>query len=344
MPVSRGPISLSELAEKIGATCNGDSSLLIESIATLELAGGRDVSFFSNRRYKSQLQDTSAAAVILAADDVDACPVVSLVVDNPYLGYMRAATALAPVVEPLRGVHPAACVDESAVIHPSAWIGPSAVVEADARIGANTQIGPNSVIGRESCLGEQCVLSASVTVCHGVTIGNRARIHPGVVIGSDGFGIANDEGVWHKVPQLGGVRIGDDVEIGANTSVDRGALDDTVISNGVKLDNQIQVAHNVRIGEHTAIAGCVGIAGSTQIGARCTIGGAVSIGGHLEIVDDVHVTGASVVASSIKKPGLYSSGMMVQDNRSWRRTHARLRQLDDLWKRVRNLEGRGSGH
>jgi UDP-3-O-[3-hydroxymyristoyl] glucosamine N-acyltransferase len=334
------PLSLGDLAAQIGATCDGDLSLIINRISTLELAGPGDVSFFSNRRYKSQLGNTAAAAVILAAKDADLCAVSTLVVDNPYLGYMRAATVLSPPVVHNSGVHRSALVDDTASVHATAWIGPNVVIEANVLIGANTHIGPNCIVGRASRVGENCRLVANVTLCHAVAIGDRACIHPGVVIGADGFGIANDGGVWHKVPQLGAVRIGNDVEVGANTSIDRGALDDTVIANGVKLDNQVQVAHNVHIGEHTAIAGCVGIAGSTHIGARCTIGGAVAIGGHLEIVDDVHVTGASVVASSIKEAGLYSSGMMVQDNRSWRRTHARIRQLDDMWKKLRGLEDR----
>ena len=332
------PLTLAELAERIGAVLNGDGSQCVERVSTLERAGTDDVSFFSNRRYKKQLQSTRAAAVIVAPADADACPAATLVVDNPYVGYMRAATLLAPAIQQPSGAHASAIVDPGADVAASAWLGPNTVVEADAQIGANCFVGPNCVIGRNARLGEHCHLVANITLCHGVTVGDRVHLHPGVVIGSDGFGIANDDGVWRKVPQLGSVSIGNDVEIGANTSIDRGALDDTEIADGVKLDNQIQVAHNVRIGVHTAIAGCVGIAGSTRIGARCTIGGAVSIGGHLEIVDDVHITGASVVASSVRSPGVYSSGMMVQDNRSWRRTHARLRQLDEMWKKLRALE------
>ena len=332
------PLSLGELAAQIGATCVGDTSVAIHRISTLERAGSGEVSFFSNRRYKSQLLETRADAVILALEDADLCPVSTLVVDNPYLGYMRAATILSPPVAHVVGVHASALIDETARVHASASIGPNVVIECNTTIGANTRVGPNCVVGRGSQVGADCTLAANVTLCHEVSVGDRVQMHPGVVIGADGFGIANDGGVWHKVPQLGAVSIGNDVEIGANTSIDRGALDDTVVENGVKLDNQVQVGHNVRIGEHTAVAGCVGIAGSTQIGARCTIGGAVAIGGHLDIVDDVHITGASVVASSIKQPGLYSSGMMVQDNHSWRRTHARLRQLDDMWKKLRGLE------
>ncbi len=336
-------LTLGELAQTINARLNGDSEHCVDSISTLERAGEREVSFFSNRRYKDQLQHIRAAAVILAEADIEQCPVATLVVDNPYVGYMQAATLLAPKRVPRQGVHGSACVADDAQVDETAWVGPNAVVETGARIGARCFIGPNCVVGEGVVLGANCSLSANVTLCEGVKLGERAVLHPGVVVGSDGFGIANDNGVWRKVPQLGAVSIGDDVEIGANTSIDRGALDDTVIADGVKLDNQIQIAHNVRIGEHTAIAGCVGIAGSTRIGARCTIGGAVSIGGHLDIVDDVHITGASVVASSIKISGLYSSGMMVQDNRSWRRTHARLRHLDDMWKRIRRLEEGDSG-
>jgi UDP-3-O-[3-hydroxymyristoyl] glucosamine N-acyltransferase len=189
-------------------------------------------------------------------------------------------------------------------------------------------------------IGDDTRLVANVTLCHGVRIGERVLIHPGAVIGADGFGLANDGGVWVKVPQLGGVRIGDDVEIGANTTIDRGALDDTVIERGVKLDNQIQIGHNVHVGEHTAIAGCVGIAGSTRIGKRCTIGGAARINGHLELADDVHVTGATLVPKSITEPGVYSSGMVAQGNKEWRRTMARINQLDEMARRLKALERR----
>jgi UDP-3-O-[3-hydroxymyristoyl] glucosamine N-acyltransferase len=214
------------------------------------------------------------------------------------------------------------------------------VVEEQARVGARSHIGPGCVISRGATIGDDCTLKANVTICHDVRIGDRALLHPGVVVGADGFGIANDGGVWVKVPQLGVVVIGDDVEIGANTTIDRGALADTVIEEGVKLDNLIQIGHNVRIGAHTAIAAGVAIGGSATIGKRCTIGGAASIAGHLEIADDVHLTATSAVPKSISEPGLYSSGMPIQDNRTWRRNVVRMRQLDEMAKRLKGLEKR----
>jgi UDP-3-O-[3-hydroxymyristoyl] glucosamine N-acyltransferase len=260
------------------------------------------------------------------------------VVSNPYLGYARVAAMLAPEQPACHGIHSTAYVSEGATVDASAYIGPHAVVEDDASVGARSHIGPGCIIGRGATIGADCLLRANVTICHGVRVGDRALMHPGVVIGADGFGIANDGGVWVKVPQLGAVTIADDVEIGANTTIDRGALADTVIEQGVKLDNLIQIGHNVRIGAHTAIAAGVAIGGSATIGKRCTIGGASSIAGHLEIADDVHLTATSSVPNSITEPGIYSSGMPIQDNRSWRRNVARLRQLDDMARRLRRLE------
>lgn len=331
-------LSLGKLADHLGAELHGDREHLIYRVATLEHAQAGDVSFFSNRRYKKFLQSTTASAVILAPGDLSACPVAALVVENPYLGYAMTAAVLNPVPAPDQGVHSSASVSAGAHVHPSAWVGPRAVIEHGVRIHEHAYIGPGCVIGTDSEVGARSRLVAGVILYHGVRLGKRALIHAGVVIGADGFGIANDDGVWVKVPQLGGVQVGDDVEIGANTTIDRGALEDTVIEVGVKLDNQIQIGHNVHIGAHTAIAGCVAIAGSARIGKRCTIGGSVSIGGHLEIADDVHLTGGTLVPKSIKAPGLYSSGMMAQDNRSWRRTHARLNQLDEMARRLKAVE------
>jgi len=331
-------LSLGELADRLGAELVGDPAGSIERVATLERAGPGAVSFFSNRRYRKQLSGTRASAVILAREYLSSCPVDALVTDNPYLGYARAAAILNPEPEPQPGVHPRAWVSERARVDPGAWVGPNAVVEAQAEIGAGVFVGPCCVVGERARVGAGSRLYASVTLRHDVRVGERARLHPGVVIGADGFGIANDGGAWVKVPQLGSVRIGDDVEIGANSTVDRGALEDTVIEDGVKLDNQVQIAHNVHIGANTAVAGCVGIAGSAKIGRRCTIGGASAINGHIEIADDVHLTGATHVHNSIEKPGVYSSGMLLQDNRSWRRTLARLRKLDDMARRLRALE------
>ena len=329
---------LGELAERLGAGLRGDPDILIERVAALDAAGPRDVTFLSNRRYRPYLKDTRAGAVILPSRFADACPVPALVLDNPYLGYARAAALLSPPPEAAPGVAASAVVDPSAEVAWDASIGAHCVVEAGASVGAGSSLGPGSFLGRYSSIGPGGRIAARVAICENVTIGARAVIHPGVVIGADGFGLANDGGVWVKIPQLGGVRIGDDVEVGANTTIDRGALEDTVIEDGVKLDNLIQIGHNVRIGAHTAIAAGVAVGGSARIGSRCTIGGAASIAGHLEIADDVHITATSAVPKSIGRAGVYSSGMPARENRIWRRNVARLGQLDGMAQRLRALE------
>lgn len=333
-------MTLGELAAALSARLHGDGETCISGVATLASAGPGTLSFLANRRYRPQLAMTRASAVVLDDEFLAECPVAALVMSNPYLGFARAATMLNPRPASPAGVHPRAVVDPLARVHPNAWIGPGAVLERGATIGDGVFVGPHCLIGEDVTIGEHCRLVANVTLCRGVRIGKRALIHPGVVIGADGFGIASDDGVWVKVPQLGSVSIGDDVEIGANTTVDRGALDDTVIEDGVKLDNLIQVGHNVRIGAHTAIAACVAIGGSASIGKRCTIGGAASLAGHLEIADDVHLTATSAVPNSITQAGVYSSGMPVQENRAWRRSVIRLRQLDDMARTLKALEAR----
>ena len=330
--------SLRDIAEELGAQVHGDENCRIDRVATLADAEPGGISFLANRRYRSQLLTTRASAVILEAEFLPSCPVSALVVSNPYLGYARVAALLAPEQPVPAGIHPSAYVSDRATVDASACIGPQAVVENQASVGARSHIGPGCVIDRGATIGDDCTLKANVTICHHVRIGDRALLHPGVVIGADGFGIANNGGVWVKVPQLGAVVIADDVEIGANTTIDRGALGDTVIEEGVKLDNLIQIGHNVRIGAHTAIAAGVAIGGSATIGKRCTIGGAASVAGHLELADDVHLTATSAVSKSISEPGLYSSGMPIQDNRTWRKNIVRLRQLDEMAKRLKDLE------
>jgi UDP-3-O-[3-hydroxymyristoyl] glucosamine N-acyltransferase len=332
--------SLRDIAEELGAQLHGDENCRIDCVATLAGAGPGAISFLANRLYRSQLLTTRASAVILEAEFLSSCPVAALVVCNPYLGYARVAALLSPEQPLPAGVHASAYVDDGATVDASASIGPQAVVEDQARVGARSRIGPGCVVERGATIGDDCTLKANVTVCHDVHIGDRALLHPGVVIGADGFGIANDGGVWVKVPQLGAVVIADDVEIGANTTVDRGALADTVIEEGVKLDNLIQIGHNVRVGAHTAIAAGVAIGGSATIGKRCTIGGCASVAGHLTIADDVHLTATSAVSKSIPEPGLYSSGMPIQDNRTWRRNVVRMRHLDEMAKRLKDLEKR----
>ena len=329
---------LGELAERLGAGLRGDPDVVIERVAALYAAGPRDVAFLSNRRYRPYLKETRAGAVILAPRFAGDCPVPALVLDNPYLGYARAATLLSPPPETAPGVAASAVIEQGARVAPDASVGAHCVVEAGASVGAGTSLGPGSFLGRCSSIGPRGRVAARVAICGNVTIGARVVVHPGAVIGADGFGIANDGGVWVKIPQLGGVRIGDDVEIGANTTIDRGALEDTVIEDGVKLDNLIQIGHNVRIGAHTAVAAGVAIGGSTRIGSRCTIAGAASVAGHLEIADDVHITATSAVPKSIGRAGVYSSGMPVRESRVWRRNVARLGRLDDMARRLRALE------
>ncbi len=330
--------TLQELADAIDGIAHGSAKNPIDSVATIYNAGAGSISFLANRGYYKYLSDTHAEAIILAEQDLEKCPVPAIVVKNPYLAYAKIATLLNPPVQAIQGLHPSASVAADASVHASVAVAANAVIESGVSIAEGCTIGPGCVVGSNVTIGKATVLVANVTLCHDVVIGARVILHPGVVIGADGFGIANDEGEWIKVPQLGSVNIADDVEIGANTTVDRGALEDTIIEQGVKLDNQIQVAHNVIIGEHTAIAGCTGIAGSTHIGKHCAIGGAVSIVGHLEIADKVQITAASTVTQSIKEPGLYSSGTPLQQNGHWHRNFVRFRQLDEMAKRIRKLE------
>ncbi len=331
-------LSLGELAERIGAELRGDPQRRVERLSSLSQAGPGAISFLANARYVRYLSETRPSAVILSQRFFDACPVDVLLMDNPYLGYARAAAVLNPQPAAPRGLHASAWVSEDAQVHESAWVGPQAVVEAGALVAANVYVGAGCLVGPRVAVGEDCRLVANVTLCHGVRLGRRVTVHPGAVIGADGFGLAQDQGRWVKIPQLGAVDIGDDVEIGANTTVDRGALEDTVIERGVKIDNLVQVGHNCRIGEDTAVAGATGIAGSVSIGKRCRIGGGVGINGHIELTDDVHITGRSVVAQSIAEPGVYSSGVPLQDTRAWRRNYLTFRRLEELARRLRVLE------
>jgi len=324
----QGDFSLGELAVRFGLALRGDPDLRISRVATLSNAGTGALSFLANPRYRRQMEATQASAVVVGPADAQACPVAALIDPNPYLAYARIADLLHPFVGPAAGVHASAVVSGSARIASSASVGPLCVVEDDVEIGERVLLGPGCIVQRGARLGADSRLIARVNVYHGVRIGRRCIVHAGAVIGADGFGFAPDSGTWAKVPQVGTVLIGDDVEIGANTTIDRGAIDDTVVRDGVKLDNQIQVGHNVTIGAHTAVAGCVGISGSTTIGQRCMIGGGVGIAGHLTIADDVVVTGCSLVSASIKHAGSYSSGMPTVETRLWRRMVAHLRRLD----------------
>jgi UDP-3-O-[3-hydroxymyristoyl] glucosamine N-acyltransferase len=320
--------SLGELAVRFGLTLRGEPGLTVRSVATLSRANPGTLSFLANSRYRRQLESTRATAVILSAEDEAHCPVAALIDPNPYLAYARIAALLHPETAPEPGIHPSAVVAGGARVAASASIGPLAVIEEGAHIGERVVVGPGCIVQKGASVGADSTLRSRVNLYPGVTLGMRCLLHAGAVVGADGFGFAPNSGTWEKVPQVGSVRVGDDVEIGANTTIDRGAIDDTVVENGVKLDNQIQVGHNVIIGAHTAIAACTGISGSTVIGRRCMIGGMVGFAGHLTIADDVVVTGCSLVSASIKKPGSYSSGMPTVETRLWRRMVAHLRRLD----------------
>jgi UDP-3-O-[3-hydroxymyristoyl] glucosamine N-acyltransferase len=329
---------LQELAQAIGAELHGDPQREITGVGTLQRAQAGQLSFLSNPLYRSYLQTTAASAVVLGPEDVAQCPVAALVTDNPYLGYARAATLLFPPPPVEAGIHPSAVVAESASVDPSAHVGACAVVGEGVRIEPGVYIGPGSVLEAGCRVGRDSRLVARVTLCRDTRIGSRCLIHPGAVLGADGFGLANDEGRWEKVPQLGCVRIGDDVEIGANTTIDRGALEDTVVCDGVKLDNLIQIAHNVEIGEHTAMAGCSAVAGSTKIGRHCTVGGLTGVVGHLTIGDNVHFSAATLVTRSFESPGYYSGGLPAMDNGEWRKAVARVRRLEEMSRELRALK------
>jgi len=333
--------TLAELAVRFGCVLKGDPAVRVDRVATLQHAGPGSLAFLANAKYSRHLASTRAGAVVLDPRLADQCPVPALLSPNPYATYARIAAELHPSPTAGVGIHPRAMVDPGAHVDPAASIGAGAVIEAGVRIGPRAVVGPGCVVMRGAQVGSDTRLTANVTLCAGVAVGQRCLLHPGVVIGADGFGLAPDSGKWVKVPQVGSVRIGDDVEIGANTTIDRGAIEDTVVEEGVKLDNQIQVGHNVRIGAHTAIAGCTGISGSTTIGKRCLIAGQVGIAGHLEICDDVVVTGKSLVSSSIDRPGMYSGSISADDAAAFRRNAARFRQLDDLARRLQRLERRG---
>ncbi len=335
-------VTLSELARRFGLELRGDGNTVIDGVATLAGAKKGQLSFLANTRYAAQLTTTSASAVILAADDVDACPVACLAASDPYSAFAKVAAIFAPRDDFAPGIHPSAVVDASADIADSASVGPCCVIEAGAQIGECARIGPHCQVGASSIVGAHSRLVARVTLLARVKLGQRVLIHPGAVIGADGFGLAKDGEQWIKVPQLGGVQIGDDCEIGANTTIDRGALDDTVLENDVRLDNQIQIAHNVYIGAHTAMAGCVAVAGSTRIGRHCLIGGGAGILGHLQIVDRVTVTARALVTHSIREPGEFSSGTPLQPIREWRRNAVRFGQLDELARRLGRLEKEGN--
>lgn len=340
MSISTRQASLQELADIVSADLRGDPEVIISGIATLELAEPSELSFFTNRKYHKYLMTTQAAAVILHPDDVGECPTNAIVTADPYLAYAKIATWLTRPDEQPGQIAASAVIADNVVLGKNVSIGANVVIEEDVRIGSNVSLHPGCVIGHGVNIGDASILYANSSIYTDVQIGEQCIIHSGAVIGSDGFGIANEKGQWFKVPQLGRVIIGHHVEVGANTTIDRGAIEDTVIENGVKLDNLIQIAHNVRIGENTAIAGCVGIAGSTTIGKHCAIGGGSGILGHLSIADYVHITATSLVTKSITDPGVYSSGTPLQENAQWHKNFVRFKQLDKMARRITELEKR----
>ncbi len=331
---------LQELAEAVGAELRGNPETLISGVGTLQRAEPGELSFLSNPAYRRHLKSTRASAVVISPADAEHCPVDSLITDNPYLAYARAAALLFPEPACEPGIHPSAVVAASAEIDGSAHIGACVAIGEEVVIGPGVIVGSGCVIEAGCRIGQATRLVARVTLCRGTSIGARCLIHPGAVLGADGFGLANDNGRWQKVPQLGCVRVGDEVEIGANTTIDRGAVEDTVLHDGVKLDNQIQIAHNVEIGEHTAMAGCVAIAGSTKIGRHCTVGGLSGVVGHLTIGDNVHISAATLVTHSLQSPGYYSGGLPAMENGEWRKAVARVRRLEGMNKALKSLKKR----
>lgn len=334
--------ALGEIASHLGGELIGDPGLRITRIGPLEGATPSTISFLSNPRYQSQLAQSTAGCVIVAPAmrEVAVARGAAIVLPDPYLGFARLTQWWAARTRPVvaAGVHPSAVIDPLATLGAGVTVGPLAVVEAGAQIGDGAVIGAQSYVGAGAAVGALTRIAPRVVIGAECRIGARGIVHSGVVIGADGFGFAPVQGRWEKIEQLGAVRIGDDVEIGASTCIDRGALDDTVIEDGVKLDNLIQIGHNVRIGAHTAMAGCVGVAGSAVIGAHCTVGGGAVVLGHLTLADHVHISAASVVMRSIHKPGQYSGVFPIDDNAAWEKNAATLRQLHALRERIRALE------
>ena len=319
----------SELAQRFGLELRGEDCT-VHGVGTLSGAAPAQLSFLANPRYRALLADTAAGVVVLRAEDAEARTGTVLIARDPYTAFAKIAALFERKPARDAGIHPTAAIDPSATVDGSAHIGPHVSIGANSKIGAGAIIGPGCMIGDDCEVGEACELVARVTLVTRVRLGKRVLVHPGAVLGADGFGIAMDHGRWIKVPQLGCVVVGDDCEIGANTTIDRGALGDTVLEDDVRLDNQIQVGHNVRIGAHTAMAGCSAVAGSATIGRHCLVGGGAGILGHLEVCDRVVITAMSLVTHSIREPGEYSSGTPLMDNRSWRKSAARFKQLDRI--------------
>jgi len=327
--------SAAQLAERFGLTLQGDATVAVSGVATLSNASPSQLAFLANPRYRAQLDTTRAGIVVMRPDDAGTHGGTALLAEDPYSAFARISALFDQRPTAVPGVHPSASLAGDARVDATAQVGAFVSIGARSTIGAGAIVGPGCVIGADCVVGDGCELVANVTLVRRVRLGRRVLIHPGAVLGADGFGLAMEAGRWLKVPQLGGVVVGDDCEIGANTTIDRGALEDTVLEEDVRLDNQIQVGHNVHIGAHTAMAGCSAVAGSARIGRYCLIGGGAGVLGHLELCDRVVVTAMTLVTHSIREPGEYSSGTPLMDNRSWRKSAARFKQLDALARRMR---------
>ncbi|QFI55282.1 UDP-3-O-(3-hydroxymyristoyl)glucosamine N-acyltransferase [Aeromonas simiae] len=330
--------TLEQLAQRLGAQVHGDGNLEIRKVATLEKAGEGEISFLSNKKYRHYLEQTQAAAVLITEADLPFCPTNALVLKDPYVGFARVAQLLDTTPQPAQDIHPSAVIAADVKLGERVAIGANAVIESGVVLGDDVRIGPGCFVGKHSKLGDRSRLWANVTLYHNVTMGTDCLVQSGTVIGADGFGYANERGEWIKIPQLGGVTIGNRVEIGACTTIDRGALEDTRIADNVIIDNQCQIAHNVEIGYGTAVAGSTVMAGSLKVGKYCIIGGASVFNGHMEICDQATVTGMAMVMRPITEPGIYSSGIPLQTNKEWRKTAARVLRIEEMHKRISKLE------
>lgn len=333
-------VTLADLVARFGGELVGDGTHVVRQVAPLGRARADEIGFVSQARYLDQLDESRAGAVILPTDARDATERPRILTPHPYLYFARVSALLNPMPRPEAGIHPAACVATDAEVADDACIAAGAVVGVGARVGAGAIVGPNAVVGDRAQIGAGSVLHAHTTVYHDCQVGERCVLHSGCVVGADGFGFAPNDGKWEKIPQIGRVIIGDDVEIGACTTIDRGALEDTVIEEGVKIDNLVQVAHNVRIGAHTAIAACTGIAGSARIGRHCQIGGAAMIFGHIDIADGTRISTNTLITKSLPKASTYTSAMPFSEHDVWQKNAVHMRNLDKLVSRVKALEKR----
>lgn len=331
--------TLSELTKGLDVTIKGDPNCVITGVGTIQQSQAGQITFLTNALYRKHLATTQASAVILSEADIQDCTVNAVISRNPYFTYAQIASHFNNIPSIGLGIHTSAVIGQDTEIHPSAAIGANCVIGNHVKIAANVVIHPGCIVGDFTEIDESTCLDANVTLYHSIKLGKRVHISSGTVIGSDGFGFANQKGVWHKVPQLGSVEIGDDVDIGSNTTIDRGALENTIIENGAKLDNLIQVGHNVRIGANTIIAGCVAIAGSATIGKNCMVGGTSAIAGHLTIADNVILAGHTTVTKSIPDAGMYSAGIVgAVPIKEFHKNNARFHRLEHLMQRVKSLE------